>query len=60
MRNLDKKKLILIGIVLYLATAGISYAIFSLVQKSQKDSLVSTPLPDASGKVAFDEGLPKT
>lgn len=57
------KKYIIIGIILYVVSSAISYAVFSMVQKpsAKKGTSLTSPLPkDASGKLAFDENLPKT
>lgn len=57
------KRYIIIGIILYVVSCAISYAVFSMVQKpsSKKVASLTSPLPkDASDRLTFDEGLPKT
>lgn len=57
------RKYIVIGIGLYIASALISYFVFSAVSSKSAGSTttVTSPLPkDTSGKTAFDDSLPKT
>lgn len=58
---MDRKKIltILLVIIVYIISAGISYSFFS----KQNQKTVTSPLPKTKttgGKVAFDETLPKT
>lgn len=62
MKNLLTKKYILSGIALYIVSALLSYLVFSAVEKpAGNGSAPTSPLPkDVSGKLVFDESLPRT
>jgi hypothetical protein len=57
---LKDKKIILLALIVYLASTGLSYLIFA---KSPLANRFSSPVPpkvDSSGKLVFDDSLPKT
>lgn len=57
---MNTKKIVIIGIVLYALSAVSSYFLFA----NMGGNMIEAPVPDATvgpdGKVAFDDGLPKT
>lgn len=56
-----KVKIAIISVVLYLASFGLSFLVFSLFSGSKVD-IVAAPPPEIGedGKVVFDDSLPKT
>lgn len=61
LNNMTTKKIILIGVFLYLLSTAGSYALFANVLGG---SVIEAPIPDAmrdaDGNIVFDDSLPKT
>lgn len=61
-KNFMNPKIVIIGVIVYVASALVSFIIFSKIGGSQ--SLVSSPVPQpvktTAGKLLFDDTLPKT